>query len=168
MCARGPSRRSTCGTLRRFQTRRVCYLCGMSEEKKLHGRVALVTGGAKRIGRAVALRLANEGADVAIHYGKSVNEARELVSEIEKLGRRAAAFPAELTDVTAIQKLFADAMAHFGRLNILINSAANFLEAKFGETSEQSWDVSLDTNLKAPFFLLRRPPRLTSSNPARA
>ncbi len=124
----------------------------MAEEKRLQGRVALVTGGAKRLGRTVALRLAHEGADVAIHYGKSATEARELVGEIEKLGRQAAAFSAELTDVSAIQKLVADVASHFGRLDILINGAANFLSTKFGETTEQSWDASLDTNLKAPFF----------------
>ncbi len=124
----------------------------MAEEKRLQGRVALVTGGAKRLGRTVALRLAHEGADVAIHYGKSATEARELVGEIEKVGRQAAAFSAELTDVSAIQKLVADVASHFGRLDILINGAANFLSTKFGETTEQSWDASLDTNLKAPFF----------------
>jgi len=124
----------------------------MSGEKKLAGRVALVTGAGKRLGCAVALRLAEEGADVALHYGKSAAEAREVVAEIEKLGRRAAAFSAELTNVPAIQKLVADTAAHFGRLDILINSAANFLQTKFGETPEASWDASLDTNLKAPFF----------------
>jgi len=124
----------------------------MSEGKKLLGRVALVTGAGKRLGRAVALRLAKEGADVAVHYGKSANEARDVVGEIEKLGRRAAAFSAELTDISAIRKLVADAVAHFGRLDILVNSAANFLETKFAETSEATWDASLDTNLKAPFF----------------
>jgi pteridine reductase len=130
----------------------MCYLCGMADEKKLNNRVALVTGAAKRLGRAVALRLASEGADVAIHYRKSAREAQELVGEIEKLGRRAAAFSAELTNVAAIQKLVADAFGHFGRLDILINSAANFLETKFGETTEKTWDASLNTNLKAPFF----------------
>ena len=124
----------------------------MAEEKKLSGRVALVTGGAKRLGRTVALRLAHEGADVAVHYGKSAAEARELVGEIEKMGRRAAAFSAELTSVPAIQKLVADVVAHFGQLDILVNGAANFLETKFGATTEASWDASLDTNLKAPFF----------------
>src|ERR1700688_449415 len=64
----------------------------MSDEKKLAGRVALVTGAGKRLGRAVALRLASEGADVAVHYGQSGAEAREGVAEIEKMGRRAAAF----------------------------------------------------------------------------
>lgn len=124
----------------------------MAEEKKLQGRAALVTGAAKRLGRVVALRLAREGADVAVHYGKSSAEAEELVSEIEKLGRRAAAFPAELTDVAAIRKLVVDVAAHYGRLDILVNSAANFLETKFAETTEAKWDASLDTNLKAPFF----------------
>lgn len=124
----------------------------MSGEEKLAGRVALVTGAGKRLGRAVALRLAAEGADVAVHYGKSATEAREVVAEIEKRGRRAAAFSAELTNVPAIQKLVADVATHFGRLDILVNCAANFLQTKFGETSEATWDASLDTNLKAPFF----------------
>jgi pteridine reductase len=125
----------------------------MSDEKKMTGRVALVTGAGKRLGRAVALRLAAEGADLAVHYGKSTAEAREVVAEIDKLGRRAAAFSAELTNVSAVQKLVADVAAHYGRLDILINSAANFLQTKFGGTTEASWDASLDTNLKAPFFL---------------
>ena len=124
----------------------------MSNEKKLQGRVALVTGAGKRLGRAVALRLATEGADVAVHYGKSRNEALEVVSEIEKLGRKAGAFGAELLDVVQIRALVNEVAEHFGRLDILVNCAANFLETKFGETTEESWDASLDTNLKAPFF----------------
>jgi pteridine reductase len=124
----------------------------MSEEKKLAGRVALVTGAGKRLGRAVALRLAREGADVAVHYGKSEAEAREVVGEIEKMGRRAATFSAELTDVAAIQKLVQSVASRFARLDILVNCAANFLAVKFGETSEATWGASLDTNLKAPFF----------------
>jgi len=124
----------------------------MSEEKKLAGRVALVTGAGKRLGRVVALRLACEGADVAVHYGKSEADAREVVAEIEKMGRRSAAFSAELTEVPAIQKLVQSVASRFARLDILVNCAANFLETKFGETNEATWDASLDTNLKAPFF----------------
>lgn len=119
---------------------------------RLAGRVALVTGAGKRLGRAVALRLANEGADVAVHYGKSQVEAREVVGVIEKMGRRAGAFPAELTDVMAIEKMVADVARHFGQLDILVNSAANFLETQFGKTSVDTWDASLNTNLRAPFF----------------
>jgi pteridine reductase len=136
----------------------------MGDEKKLSGRVALVTGAGKRLGRAVALRLASEGADVAVHYGKSEAEAREVVGEIEKLGRRASAFSAELTDVQAIQKLVQNVASRFARLDILVNCAANFLETKFGETNEATWDASLDTNLKAPFFCAQAAaPHLTKS-----
>lgn len=131
----------------------MCYLCAMSEEKRLQGRVALVSGAGKRLGRAVALRLAAEGADVAVHYGKSEAEAQEVVREIEKLGRRATAFGAELRDVAAVRALVARIVGQFNGLDILINSAANFLETKFSETTEESWDRSLDTNLKAPFFV---------------
>jgi len=125
----------------------------MLEEKKLHGRVALVTGAGKRLGRHIALRLATEGADIAAHYGKSASEAQQVVAEIESLGRRAAVFSAELTNVAAIKDLVSQVVTHFGRLDILINSAANFLQTKFLETPEATWDASLDTNLKAPFFL---------------
>ena len=136
----------------------------MPDESNLHGRVALVIGAAKRLGRAVALRLAHEGADVAVHYGKSASEAHELVAEIEKLGRRSASFSAELTNIAAVQKLVADVASHFGQLDILVNGAANFLETKFGATTEATWDASLDTNLKAPFFLSQAAaPHLTKS-----
>jgi len=124
----------------------------VSDEKKLAGRVALVTGAGKRLGRVVALRLASEGADVAVHYGTSEAEAREVVEEIEKMGRRAVAFSAELTEVPAIQKLVQGVASRFARLDILVNCAANFLETKFGETNEATWDSSLNSNLKAPFF----------------
>jgi pteridine reductase len=130
----------------------MCYFYAMSEEKKLQGRVALVTGAGKRLGRAVALRLAEEGADVAVHYGKSGGAAGEVVQEIEALGRRTAAFGAELTNITSIRTMIGAVVTHFGRLDILVNSAANFLETKFSETTEEIWDGSLDANLKAPFF----------------
>src|SRR5208283_3690367 len=108
-------------------------------------RVTLVTGAAKRLGRFVALRLAAEGADVAIHYGRSAAEAQDAVREIEKLGRRAIAISADLTNVAQIQTLIDQTVRHFHHLDILVNSAANFLETKFGSTTEQSWDASLDT-----------------------
>jgi NAD(P)-dependent dehydrogenase (short-subunit alcohol dehydrogenase family) len=124
----------------------------MNAANKLTGRVALVTGGAKRLGRAIALRLAQEGADVAIHYGHSQAEAGTLAAEIEKLGRRSAVTSAGLRNVPEIQKMVTGVATHFGRLDILVNSAANFLQTKFLDTKEESWDASLDTNLKAPFF----------------
>ena len=118
----------------------------------LAGKVALVTGSAKRLGRAVALRLAAEGADLVIHHGASHAEAAETVAEIEKLGRRAVAFSADLKDVDEIRKMFVGVANAFGRLDILVNSAANFLPASIVSTTEEIWDASLDTNLKAGFF----------------
>ncbi len=118
----------------------------------LNGRVALVTGAAKRLGRAVALHLAEEGADLIIHYRSSRLEAEEVVARIERLGHRAAALPADLASVSEIKRLFQDAATCFGRLDVLVNNAANFLHTKFETTTEEIWDASLDTNLKATFF----------------
>jgi pteridine reductase len=120
--------------------------------ESLQGRVALVTGAAKRLGRGVALRLAEGGADVIIHYHSSKVDAQSAVAEIEKLGRRSCAISAELTNVADIKRLFDEAAKQFGRLDILVNSAANFLPSSIVSTTEEIWDASLDTNLKAPFF----------------
>ena len=121
-------------------------------ELPLSGRVALVTGSAKRLGRAIALRLAEEGASLVIHYRTSGAEAQSAVAEVEKLGRQATAIGANLNRVSDIRKLFDEAGHHFGRLDILVNSAANFLPASVISTTEEIWDASLDSNLKAPFF----------------
>ena len=120
--------------------------------EKLKGQVALVTGAAKRLGRAVALRLAQEGADVAVHYRSSVADAQSAVAEIEKSGRRGSAIAADLTSVAEIKRLFDETAKQFGRLDILVNSAANFLPSSIVSTNGEVWDASLDTNLKAPFF----------------
>ena len=119
----------------------------------LEGRVALVTGAGKRLGRAVALRLAEEGAYVAIHYRKSKTEAAEVVAEIAKSGGRATALGADLASVDEIRRLVAEAGAELGRLDVLVNSAANFLTGSVISTTEEIWDAALDANLKAPFFL---------------
>jgi pteridine reductase len=118
----------------------------------LAGRVALVTGAAKRLGRAVALHLAREGADIVVHYRGSEAEAAQTVSEIEALGRRALALSADLREVKSIPRLFAEAAKHFGRLDILVNNAAVFFAARVETATEEQWNTALDTNLKAQFF----------------
>jgi pteridine reductase len=125
---------------------------GTKARESLQGRVALVTGAAKRLGRTIAMRLAEEGADVLIHHRSSGAEAASAVVEIQKLGRRAVAIAADLGSVTEIKRLFDETAKYFGRLDILVNSAANFLPASIVSTTEQVWDSSLDTNVKAPFF----------------
>jgi NAD(P)-dependent dehydrogenase (short-subunit alcohol dehydrogenase family) len=120
--------------------------------ESLVGRVALVTGSAKRLGRAVALRLAEEGADVVVHYRSSAPEAQSAAAAIEKLGRRGVAISADLSKAAECKQLIDESAKHFGRLDILVNSAANFLPASIVSTTEEVWDASLDTNLRAPFF----------------
>src|SRR5579859_1717406 len=136
-------------------------------EMKLSGKAALVTGAGKRLGRAVALRLASEGAEVAVHYRGSDGEAREVVEEIEKLERRAEAMAAELTSVEEIRALVHRVAHEFGRIDVLVNCAANFLPSSVISTTEEIWDASLDTNVKGPFFLAQAAaPWLRRSNGA--
>ncbi len=122
----------------------------MTENLQKH--VALVTGAGKRLGRAVALRLAEDGCDVVMHYRSSEAEARAVVVEIEKLGRRGLAIAADLNSVAEIKQLFQETSERFGQLDVLVNSAATFVESAFTATTEKEWHASLDSNLKAPFF----------------
>lgn len=121
--------------------------------RRLKDKVALVTGAGKRLGRAVALRLAEEGMDVAVHYGNSAKEAAEVVGKIEEMGQKAVAIKADLRSVDEIRKLLLEVGNELGRLDLLVNSAANFLPGSVISTTEQVWDASLDTNVKAPFFV---------------
>src|SRR5262244_414175 len=120
---------------------------------RLEGKVALVTGAGKRLGRAVALRLAEEGMDVAVHYGNSAKEAAEVVGKIEEMGQKSVALKAELRSVDEIRKLLLEVGNELGRLDLLVNSAANFVPGSVISTTEETWDVALDTNVKAPFFV---------------
>jgi pteridine reductase len=118
----------------------------------LLNQVALVTGSGKRLGREVALGLAERGADLVIHYRSSDADARKVAGEIEKLGRRAITVAADLDQVSEIRQLFDKVASQFGRLDVLVNSAASFVQTEFSATTEKEWGESLDTNLKAPFF----------------
>jgi NAD(P)-dependent dehydrogenase (short-subunit alcohol dehydrogenase family) len=118
----------------------------------LAGKVALVTGAAKRIGRSVALRLASEGADVIVNYRSSKVEAEEVVARISATGRRAMAIRADVAKRTDVLALFATIEKEFGRLDILVNNAGMFFPAKFEELTEEQWDTILDANLKSQFL----------------
>ena len=121
-------------------------------QSSLAGKVALVTGAAKRIGRSVALRLASEGADVIVNYRGSKSEADEVVAEIAAMGRRALAVQADVAIRAEVTALFAAVEKEFGRLDILVNNAGMFFSAKFEELTEEQWDRILDTNLKSQFL----------------
>ncbi|MFY8140422.1 MAG: SDR family NAD(P)-dependent oxidoreductase, partial [Caulobacter sp.] len=114
---------------------------------------ALVTGAGRRIGRTISLTLARAGFDVAVHYGDSVWSAREVVGEIESLGRRAVALQADLADETAVRGLVPAASASLGSLSVLINNASVFEDDRVGGLARASWDRHLDTNLRAPIVL---------------
>jgi 3-oxoacyl-[acyl-carrier protein] reductase/pteridine reductase len=118
----------------------------------LDGRVALVTGAAKRIGRSVALRLANEGADVVVNYRSSRDEAESLVREIQGTGCRAIALQGDVSRSVDMRKIFSQVEKEFARLDILVNNAGKFFAAKFEDLTESQWDDILNTNLKSQFL----------------
>jgi NAD(P)-dependent dehydrogenase (short-subunit alcohol dehydrogenase family) len=121
----------------------------------LQGRVILVTGAAKRIGRGVALRLAREGARVAIHYFNSEAEARETAADCGG----APIFRANLENVAEIESLFSDVTRHFGRLDGVVNNAARFTRRNPLEITESDWDFVHSVNLKATFFCCQQAAR---------
>jgi NAD(P)-dependent dehydrogenase (short-subunit alcohol dehydrogenase family) len=124
--------------------------------KALEGQVALVTGGAKRVGRSIALRLASEGAELVVNYLKSKTEAEQLVQEIRAAnnnqGRRAIAVEGDVSQRAGVQKLFLAAENEFGRLDILVNNAGIFFPAKFEDLTEEQWDRIMNANLKSQFL----------------
>jgi len=119
----------------------------------LKGKVALVTGAGRRLGRAVAIALAERGAVLAIHYRNSGADADATVAQIVGAGGRAQSFAADLERVSEIERLIAEVIAAFGTIDVLINSASVFVRKSLADISERDWDANLDTNLKAPFFL---------------
>ncbi len=119
----------------------------------LQGKVALVTGAARRIGRATALALAGEGADVAITYLQSEEAAAQTVCELQALGVRAAAIQTELREPESIRESVARVAAEFGRIDILVNNAGRFETAPMEEISVEQWDAMFQTNTRAPFLM---------------
>lgn len=121
---------------------------------QLAGKVALVTGGAVRVGRALALALAAAGCDLFIHYGRSAAPARQTQAEAEALGVQAHIHAADLADPETVAGIMAAAVDRFGQVDILVNSAAIFPETdSFATTGPALWDQILAVNLRAPFLL---------------
>ncbi len=125
-----------------------------SEQQKLSGRWALVTGAAKRIGAVVATTLHEAGANVVIHYHRSAAEAEQLAAELN--GRRASsAFTAtaDVRDVAELQRMAKQVLERTGRLDVLVNNASNFYPTPLGTVTEENWYDLMGSNLKAPLFL---------------
>ena len=120
----------------------------------IRGKVALITGSAKRIGREIALEFARRGARIAVHYRSGEAEAKQVA------GRDGAASHADLRDGAAVENMFLGIEATFGGLDILINSASVFSPATADDATPAHWDLQMDINAKAPFFLAQRAARL--------
>jgi pteridine reductase len=118
----------------------------------LPGKVALVTGAGRRLGRALAQALANRGMTLALHYKASEEGARSLEREIRAAGGRAACFPADLTSAEAARALPARVAADLGGLHVLVNSAAVMHRLSFEDTTPGQWDSILNLNLRSLFF----------------
>lgn len=122
---------------------------------KLKGQTALVTGGAVRIGRAICLALAEQGADVVVHYHRSAAPARNLCADLKQLGVRAWPVRAALESAVACERLMADSIRRAGRLDILVNNAAVFHKDRLADVTREKLDAEFRTNLYAPLLLMR-------------
>jgi 3-oxoacyl-[acyl-carrier protein] reductase/pteridine reductase len=121
----------------------------------LSGQSALVTGGARRIGRAIALALAGAGADVTITFRGSGDEAVETVDAIEQLGRRGFALECNVRSEQSVRHAVAATVIEHGRLDILVNNAAIFESAQLDQITLEQWDAILETNTRGPFLVSR-------------
>jgi pteridine reductase len=120
---------------------------------ELRGRTAIVTGGAVRLGRQLALALAERGVRVGLHYGTSEDAARVTADEINQLGSEALLINADLRDLRELRAIVARTAEHFGQVDILVNNAGVFEPGDVADTTAENWDKHFDINLKAPFFL---------------
>ena len=119
---------------------------------QLNDRVFLVTGGARRLGQTIAVTLAARGAHVILSYRTSADAARLTLHAIQRHGVEGLAVRADLSQPSQVKRLIDRIRRRFGRLDVLINSAANFERTPFAQLSERAWDRTVDTNLKGPFL----------------
>lgn len=122
----------------------------------LHGRAALVTGGARRLGRAIALALGRAGADVTVHYHRSAGPAAEVVGELRGLGVAADAVSGDLADPAAAERVVDAALARWERLDVLVCSAGIWGKTPLGSVTPERWDELHHTNLRGMFFAAQR------------
>jgi 3-oxoacyl-[acyl-carrier protein] reductase len=118
---------------------------------KLEGKIAIITGGSRGIGAAIAKRLAADGANVAITYTKGADAAASVVKEIEGAGRKAIAIQADAADAEAVKAAVEKTVATFGRLDVLVNNAGTAIPKKFEETTLEEMDRMIDINIRGAF-----------------
>jgi pteridine reductase len=124
------------------------------EEIAMQGKVILVTGGARRVGAATCRRLHAQGANLAVHYRSSIEEAQALQAELNQIRSNSVAlFQADLLDTARLPQLVAETVERFGKLDALVNNASSFFSTPLGAITEEMWDDLMGSNLKAPLFL---------------
>lgn len=128
----------------------------MSEEKRLEGKRALVTGSGTGIGREIALEFARQGADVVLHYAHSDAGAKSAVEEIRKMGRKAEAFKADFADVEDVKALGEKAIEFLGGIDCLINNSGISFNMPFLKVSVEQFERIYDVNIRAQFFLTQK------------
>ncbi len=126
-----------------------------SDSKPLRGKACLITGGAKRLGRASALALAQAGADVAITFRNSPREAQLTVVDLASFGVRAFALHCDITDEASVKAMMKEAGRELGRIDILVNNAANYATADFERLTLRQWDAMFASNTRGPFLVSR-------------
>ncbi|MBI5567070.1 MAG: SDR family oxidoreductase [Chloroflexi bacterium] len=119
----------------------------------IHNQVALVTGGARRVGKAIAVALARAGAEVIVTYHTSADQARATVAEIEQSGGRAAAYACDQSDAASIDELFSALRRDFDHIDILVNNAAIMERKPVLDVTLDDWERVINTNLRGPFFI---------------
>lgn len=119
---------------------------------RLEGKVALVTGASRGIGREIALEFAREGADVAVNYAGSEEKAREVAEEIKAMGRKALLVQCDVSDSQAVQDMIKSVVDYFGGLDILVNNAGITRDNLILRMKEEEWDAVINTNLKGVFL----------------
>lgn len=125
------------------------------EDRALAGKTALITGGARRLGRACALALARAGADVAITFRNSAAEAQHTVIDIGGLGGRAFALRCDVSEERSVKAALKEAAKELGGLDILVNNAANYETVEFDKLTVKQWDRIFATNTRGPFLVAR-------------
>ncbi|KAG0306250.1 hypothetical protein BGZ98_002716 [Dissophora globulifera] len=130
----------------------------------LAGKVAFVTASSKNLGKGFLMGLAQRGADVVIHHLENPIEAKQVAQEVQALGRKAFIVQGDLTDVAVVKKIFAEFMAHYGRIDIVVNNAATITPGTVNDHSEADYDLVFNTNAKAPFFIMQECAKHMSDN----
>jgi NAD(P)-dependent dehydrogenase (short-subunit alcohol dehydrogenase family) len=124
-------------------------------ERTLSGKIVLVTGAAKRLGRAIAMAAAEHGADVAITYRESGREARVVIEELAEQGVEALAIRCDVTDENSVREMVKEVASELGGIDILVNNAANYETVEFEKITVAQWDAIFASNTRGPFLVSR-------------